>query len=80
MSVGTSLDSGRGDSVGIVVPRKLDIEQPLLLDCGRTLPRHELMVETYGELNAARSNAVLICHALSGDHHAAPRPTCTAQK
>jgi len=59
------------DSVGQVTPRKLVIERPLALDCGKTLPRHELMVETYGELNAARSNAVLICHALSGDHHAA---------
>ena len=35
------------------------------------LPAYELMVETYGELNAARSNAVLVCHALSGSHHAA---------
>ncbi|TXH05262.1 MAG: homoserine O-acetyltransferase [Nevskiaceae bacterium] len=59
------------DSVGRVVPRKIAIEQPLALDCGRTLPRHELMVETYGTLNADASNAVLICHALSGDHHAA---------
>lgn len=59
------------DSVGLVVPRKVVIEQPLALDCGRTLPRHELMVETYGTLNADASNAVLICHALSGDHHAA---------
>lgn len=59
------------DSVGVVTPRKIRIEQPLVLDCGRTLPRHELMVETYGTLNAAASNAILICHALSGDHHAA---------
>jgi homoserine O-acetyltransferase len=59
------------DSVGLVVPRKVAIERPLVLDCGRTLPRHELMVETYGALNAARSNAILVCHALSGDHHAA---------
>jgi len=59
------------DSVGIVTARKVVIEGPLTLDCGRSLPRHELMVETYGELNAARSNAVLVCHALSGDHHAA---------
>jgi homoserine O-acetyltransferase len=58
-------------SAGIVTPRRLLIERPLTLDCGRTLPRHELMVETYGELNRERSNAVLICHALSGDHHAA---------
>jgi len=58
-------------SVGIVTPQRVVIDAPLALDCGRTLPRHELMVETYGTLNAARSNAVLICHALSGDHHAA---------
>jgi homoserine O-acetyltransferase/O-succinyltransferase len=58
-------------SAGIVVPRRVLIERPLTLDCGRVLPRHELMVETYGELNRERSNAVLICHALSGDHHAA---------
>lgn len=59
------------DSVGVVTPRKIQIEQALALDCGRTLPRHELMVETYGTLNASASNAILICHALSGDHHAA---------
>jgi homoserine O-acetyltransferase len=58
-------------SVGIVSPRKLNIDKPLALDCGRTLPRFELMVETYGELNADKSNAVLVCHALSADHHAA---------
>ncbi|MGH8505783.1 MAG: homoserine O-succinyltransferase MetX [Stenotrophobium sp.] len=59
------------DSVGLVAPQKIAIEQPLLLDCGRSLPRHDLMVETYGTLNADRSNALLICHALSGDHHVA---------
>ncbi|AXQ28814.1 homoserine O-acetyltransferase [Solimonas sp. K1W22B-7] len=59
------------DSVGLVTPFKVQIGQPLALDCGRTLPQHELMVETYGRLNAAHSNAVLICHALSGDHHVA---------
>ncbi|HEX4872907.1 MAG TPA: homoserine O-acetyltransferase [Nevskiaceae bacterium] len=59
------------DSVGRVEPRRVRIEQPLALDCGRVLPQHELMVETYGVLDAAASNAILICHALSGDHHAA---------
>lgn len=59
------------DSVGLVTPRRVPIDKPLPLDCGRTLPRFELMVETYGTLNAARSNAVLVCHALSGNHHAA---------
>jgi homoserine O-acetyltransferase len=57
--------------VGLVVPQKFQFEQPLELECGRILPRFELMVETYGELNADKSNAILICHALSGHHHAA---------
>ena len=48
-----------------------DIEEPLELASGACLPHYELVYETYGELNAARDNAVLICHALSGDHHAA---------
>jgi Homoserine acetyltransferase len=56
--------------VGLVVPQKFQFEQPLELECGRILPRFELMVETYGELNADKSNAILICHALSGHHHA----------
>lgn len=59
------------DSVGLVTPQTLRFDKPLTLDCGRTLPGFELVYETYGTLNAARSNAVLICHALSGDHHAA---------
>ncbi|SER10330.1 homoserine O-acetyltransferase [Solimonas aquatica] len=58
-------------SVGVVAPRRIGIDAPLPLECGRLLAHHELMVETYGRLNAARSNAILICHALSGDHHAA---------
>ncbi len=49
----------------------MTFEQPLELDCGRTLPSYELVYETYGELNADASNAILVCHALSGDHHAA---------
>jgi len=59
------------DSVGVVTPRQQIFDEPVKLLCGRTLPRIELMYETYGQLNAARSNAVLICHALSGHHHAA---------
>lgn len=59
------------DSVGLVSPQCIEFAEPLALACGRTLPNYQLMVETYGELNAARSNAVLICHALSGHHHAA---------
>ncbi|MFO5802090.1 homoserine acetyltransferase, partial [Klebsiella pneumoniae] len=37
----------------------------------RSLAEYDLVTETYGELNATQSNAVLICHALSGHHHAA---------
>ncbi len=59
------------DSVGVVEPRRIAIERPLKLDCGRTLSRFDLVVETYGRLNASASNAILVCHALSGDHHAA---------
>jgi homoserine O-acetyltransferase len=68
------------DSVGLVTPGRIEINTPLTLDCGRTLPRHALMIETYGELNAAASNAVLICHALSGDHHAAGYHTAEDRK
>ncbi|TBW07203.1 homoserine O-acetyltransferase [Azotobacter chroococcum subsp. isscasi] len=59
------------DSVGLVRPQMLHFSEPLMLACGRSLSDYELVYETYGELNAARSNAVLICHALSGHHHAA---------
>lgn len=59
------------DSVGLVVARSVDFPAPLDLESGRTLPGFTLKYETYGTLNAARSNAVLVCHALSGDHHAA---------
>ena len=58
-------------SVGIVTPEILHFDQPIRLECGRQLNQFDLAVETYGTLNADRSNAVLVCHALSGDHHAA---------
>ena len=59
------------DSVGFVSPQKIAFETPLTFASGATLNRYDLMVETYGELNAARTNAVLVCHALSGHHHVA---------
>jgi homoserine O-acetyltransferase len=58
-------------SVGIVVPQRAGFLEPLILKGGKTLASYELVYETYGTLNAARSNAVLVCHALSGDHHVA---------
>lgn len=59
------------DSVGLVTPTSIHFDTPLTLASGRVLPEYDLMIETYGELNADASNAVLICHALSGHHHAA---------
>ncbi|MBT2785646.1 MULTISPECIES: homoserine O-acetyltransferase [unclassified Halomonas] len=58
-------------SVGLVTPHVARFDTPLALACGKVLPAYELIYETYGTLNAERSNAVLICHALSGHHHAA---------
>ena len=59
------------DSVGIIQPQSLHFDTPLTLANGESLAAYDLVYETYGELNANKSNAVLICHALSGDHHAA---------
>lgn len=60
-------------SLGIVRPTTVSFEQPFILENGSRLPRFELIVETYGTLNAQADNAVLICHALSGNHHVAGR-------
>ncbi len=59
------------DSVGIITPQIAQFETPLVLSCGQTLLSYQLVYETYGTLNTSASNAILICHALSGDHHAA---------
>lgn len=61
----------KNQSVGIVTPQKARFDQPISLACGTVLPGFELVYETYGELNADASNAVLVCHALSGNHHLA---------
>lgn len=58
-------------SVGIVTPQTVNFDTPLTLANGQVLEQYQLVYETYGTLNADKSNAVLICHALSGNHHAA---------
>ncbi len=58
-------------SAGLVTPQRFHSSETLLLRSGAKLPCFELIYESYGELNAARSNGILICHALSGDHHVA---------
>jgi homoserine O-acetyltransferase len=57
----------------IVEARKAGFTETLKLSSGAVLPGFELAYETYGELNAARSNAVLVCHALNASHHVAGR-------
>ncbi len=58
-------------SVGVVETRFLDLPRPIALDCGRSLPAVRIAYETYGTLSPTRDNVVLVCHALSGDAHAA---------
>jgi homoserine O-acetyltransferase len=57
--------------VGLVAAQRAHFSQPLQLKGGGVLPAFDLVYETYGTLNAAKSNAVLVCHALSGHHHVA---------
>lgn len=59
------------NSVGVVAPQTAHFSVPLKLKSGEVLPQYDLVYETYGTLNADKSNAVLICHALSGNHHVA---------
>ncbi|MGR6918244.1 homoserine O-acetyltransferase MetX [[Actinomadura] parvosata] len=58
-------------SVGVVETRYLDLPEPVPLDCGREVHPVRVAYETYGTLSPRRDNVVLVCHALSGDAHAA---------
>src|SRR5262249_54350513 len=58
-------------SVGAVKPQTMRFDLPLAFKSGATLPAYDLVYETYGKLNAAKSNAVLVCHALNAAHHVA---------
>ena len=58
-------------SLGIVTPSTLHFDTPLSLQSGAQLRDYSLAYETYGTLNADRSNAVLVCHALNASHHVA---------
>ena len=59
------------DDVGLVTPRDYVHREPFTFKSGQSIPGFTLRYETYGQLNTTRDNAVLICHALSGDHHCA---------
>jgi homoserine O-acetyltransferase len=58
-------------SVGTVETQYLDLPNPVELDCGRRLSGIRIAYETYGVLSERRDNVILVCHALSGDAHAA---------
>jgi len=58
-------------SVGLVTPQQMHFSEPLPLRSGAVLTDYTLVYETYGTLNAERSNAVLVCHALNASHHVA---------
>ncbi|HJQ64413.1 MAG TPA: homoserine O-acetyltransferase [Burkholderiales bacterium] len=63
--------SASTQSVGIVAPQVAKFSDPVALKCGAVIDEYELVYETYGTLNSARSNAVLVCHALNASHHVA---------
>ncbi len=77
-----SADGPAPGSVGVVETEYLDLPEPLMLDSGRRLPEVRIAYETYGRISPARDNVILVCHALSGDAHAAglseePGPSST---
>jgi len=58
-------------SIGTVTPQAMYFAEPLRLQSGASIGDYTLMYETYGALNADKSNAVLVCHALNASHHVA---------
>jgi homoserine O-acetyltransferase len=67
----TAGSSGAAGSVGVVETQYLDLRSPVRLDGGRELHHIRVAYETYGALSPQRDNVILVCHALSGDAHAA---------
>ena len=79
----TSGSKAVAGSVGVVETQYLDLPAPLSLDCGRELSGVRIAYETYGKLSPARDNVILVCHALSGDAHAAgisPTPAAASTR
>lgn len=60
-----------GGEIGLVEFKDFVSDEPFVFDSGQTIPTFKIRYETYGRLNEGRTNAILICHALSGDHHSA---------
>jgi homoserine O-acetyltransferase len=74
----TPASKASAGAVGTVATQFLDLPQPLALDCGHELHPIRMAYETYGTLSPARDNVILVCHALSGDAHAAGFTTTPA--
>ncbi len=68
---GTPARQPAADDVGFVTPKDFVFNQPFTFKSGQVIPGFTLRYETYGTLSATRDNAILVCHALSGDHHCA---------
>jgi homoserine O-acetyltransferase/O-succinyltransferase len=66
------MDTGiASKSAGAVTPQSARFSEPIRLKSGAVMNEYELVYETYGKLNAERTNAVLVCHALNAAHHVA---------
>src|ERR1700746_2173155 len=67
----TAGPAGTAGSVGSVETQDFALPKPVRLDCGQELHPVRVAYETYGTLSPRRDNVILVCHALSGDAHAA---------
>ncbi|MDR2863783.1 MAG: homoserine O-acetyltransferase [Puniceicoccales bacterium] len=76
----TNFSSLEGSDVGLVSCSSFAFNEPFSFELGGSIPSFKLCYETYGKLNADCSNAILVCHALSGDHHVAGRYTAEDRK
>src|SRR6202050_5416704 len=71
LAAGPAGSAGSKGTVGMVETQYLDLPEPVRLDCGKDLYPVRVAYETYGTLSPRRDNVILVCHALSGDAHAA---------
>ncbi len=69
-----------GSDIGLVQYQDQFFDEPFMFDLGGSIPSFNIRYETYGSLNADASNAILVCHALTGDHHVAGRYTAEDRK
>mgnify|MGYP001367981996 CR=1 FL=1 len=68
------------EPMNLVTPQVYNSVAPLHLACGQELAQYQLVYETYGTLNADKSNAILVCHALTANHHSADYHTHSDKK